>query len=207
MTSSSFTASACLSQTEASDRRPRIGGRLSFDKTGVHSCRTGCGPRALSLRLGAFRRDQHGVALVEFTLLLPMLLLVFAVIIEGSRMMLSYQTVIAGVRDATRYLARVVPGNICVTGGSVGGYATRLQAIVAQSIGGASVLPSGVTVVSVTPSYACSGSAYRGGAAPVATVTANLRITFPFGSVLTLFGSSLPTISTTVTDRSRIFGA
>ena len=57
--------------------------------------------------------------MVEFAILLPILLLVFAVIVEGGRLMWSYQTVVAGVRDATRYVARAAPANICSTGGSL----------------------------------------------------------------------------------------
>ena len=37
-----------------------------------------------------FSKEESGAALVEFAILLPMMLLVFAVIIEGGRLMWSY---------------------------------------------------------------------------------------------------------------------
>ena len=57
-------------------------------------------------------RNDDGVAIVEFAIALPMMLLVFAVIIEGSRLMIAYQSTIAGVRDATRYLSSVLPRRV-----------------------------------------------------------------------------------------------
>ena len=153
-----------------------------------------------------FARTEDGAALVEFAICLPMMLLVFAVIVEGSRLMLSFQSAISGVRDATRYLARVVPSNVCTTGGTLSGYAAQLQTIVSQSTSGASVFPSAVTVNSVTPSLTCVAGTYRVSPAPVAQVTANVTITFPFAGIFTLVGGSLGQITTDVTDSSRIFG-
>jgi Flp pilus assembly protein TadG len=57
--------------------------------------------------------DEDGVALVEFAIFLPLFLLSFFVIVEFSRTFFSYQGAIAGVRDATRYLARVSDGSVC----------------------------------------------------------------------------------------------
>lgn len=152
-------------------------------------------------------RDETGTALVEFAIALPMMLLVFAVIVEGSRLMLSFQAAISGVRDATRYLSRVASANICATGGSVSGYSTVLQTIVAQSVSGNSVFPSAVTVNSVTPSIACVTGTYRVSPAPVASVTANVTVNYPFAGVFTLFGGSLAAVNTNVTDSSKVFGS
>ncbi len=158
--------------------------------------------------LRRLRRSEEGAVLVEFALVLPMMLLVFAVIIEGSRLFYSYQTTISGVRDAARYLARVVPANICIAGGTVTAHTGKLTTIVTQSVSGSSMLPSGVTVTSVTPSFSCFPGTYRGGGnAAVAQVTATITVTFPFGAVFSLFSGTLPTLTTTVTDQSRIFGA
>ena len=156
--------------------------------------------------LRRFARAEEGAALVEFAIALPMMLLVFAVIVEGSRLMLSFQSAISGVKDATRYLARVVPSDVCTTGGTVSGYAAQLLTIVSQSTSGASVFPSAVTVNSVTPSLACVSGTYRVSPAPVAQVTANVTITFPFAGIFALVGGSLGQITTDVTDSSRVFG-
>lgn len=158
--------------------------------------------------LGRFRRGEDGAALVEFAVVLPMMLLVFAVIIEGSRLMIAFQSTIGGVRDATRYLARVVPSDICATGGSVSGYATQLQTIVGQSTTGGSFLPAWVVVNSVKPTVDCSIiGTYRVSPPPVATVTANVSITFPFAGIFGLNGGTLAPIVTDVSDSARIFGS
>jgi Flp pilus assembly protein TadG len=162
------------------------------------------GPKA---RIGRFVQDEDGVALVEFAIVLPMMLLVFAVIIEGSRLMLGFQNAIGGVRDATRYMSRIVALDICSTGGSVAGYAAQLQTIVSQRITGQSVFPAGITVNSVTPSYSCVVGTYRVSPAPVVQVSAQITVTYPFAGIFALVGSTLPNVTTTVTDRSRIFGS
>jgi len=154
-----------------------------------------------------FARADDGVALIEFAIVLPMMLLVFAVIVEGSRLMLSYQSAISGVRDASRYLARVAPLDICISGASINAYNTKLQAIVSQSVSGNSVFPSFVTINSVTPALTCVVGGYRVSPAPVAQVTANITVNFPFAGVFALVGGSLTPITTDVTDSSRVFGS
>lgn len=153
-----------------------------------------------------FRRCQSGAALVEFAILLPLLLLTFSVIIEGGRLMWSYQTVVAGVRDASRYLARVAPSDLCVTGGNVAGFQTQLEQIVRTARGGAQIFPTGITVNSVVPTHACVAGPYRISPAPVTTVTASLTITFPFAPLFAFAGQTLGTVNTTVTDQSRVYG-
>ena len=152
------------------------------------------------------RRDESGVALVEFAITLPVMLLFFAVIIEGGRLFWSYQATILGVRDAARYLARVAPTDICTSGGNVAVYQAQLTTIVQNARGANAVFPTGVTINSVTPSLACIAGNYRGGQAAIGTVTANLTVTFPFAGVFTFAGGNLGTITTTVTDQNRIYG-
>lgn len=154
-----------------------------------------------------FLRAEDGAILVEFALVLPMMILVFAMIVEGSRMMWSYQAAISGVRDATRYLARILPQNVCATGGSASGYSTAVSSIVGNSLSGGSVFAGGVTLGTVTPSLSCHSGSYRGGNVAVAVVSAQVVITFPMASVLEFFGAPRPTLTTTITDRSRVFGA
>lgn len=157
-------------------------------------------------RIDRFVRNEDGAALVEFALVLPMMIFVFAVIVEGSRIMFAYQSVIGGVRDAARYLARVAPGDICATGGTVSGYAGRLYTIVAQGTSGGTILPASVTVNSVTPSLVCVTGTYRVNPTPVATVSAEIAIDFPFGGLLSLVGHSPAGITTTVSDTAKVFG-
>jgi len=154
-------------------------------------------------------REERGAALVEFAFLLPILLLLFAVIFDGGRMMWSYQTAISGVRDATRYLARTAPLDMCQAGYSgpaIGSHAATLQAIVQNSIQGNTLFPGGITVNSVTPTLNCVTGTFRISPTPVAQVQANMTITFLFSGIFSFVGSPQPSITTTVTDQSRVFG-
>ncbi|MEI4486856.1 TadE/TadG family type IV pilus assembly protein [Frigidibacter sp. MR17.14] len=164
-----------------------------------------------------FRRADEGVALVEFALLLPMLLLLFAVTIEAARMVRSYQAVSSGVRDAARYLARVAPADICDTGGSLAGYEDALTEIVSRSYDSdddgqtSSVVTAGVTVTSVVPDYSCitapTGSTYRRNPFAVASVTATVDFTFPFAPLFAFGGGgALEPVTATIADEQRIFG-
>ncbi|MEO1951794.1 TadE/TadG family type IV pilus assembly protein [Thioclava sp.] len=153
-------------------------------------------------------RDDEGAQLVEFALVLPLMLILFAAIIESGRMFLAYQTVIGGVRDASRYLARITPRSICETGGSVDGQAETLAGIVGNAITGGSVLGGGVTVTTVEPSLDCIEGSYRFGDAPIVEVAANVTITFPFAGLFTLITpTTLGTVTTTIADQNRVFGS
>jgi hypothetical protein len=159
-------------------------------------------------------RSDRGVALVEFAFVLPLLMILFATIIEGGRMMWSYQTAIAGVRDAARYLGRIVPTNVCPSSlPGTGAYDARLATIVRDSITGSSVLPADVqldpSVASpVTASFACVTGTYRLDSTPVATVTARVRINFPFEGLFEFAADGIdPFIVTPITDQSRVFGS
>jgi Flp pilus assembly pilin Flp len=158
-------------------------------------------------RLRRFRKDEAGAQLMEFAIVLPLMLLTFAVIVEGGRLMWSYQTVVSGVRDATRYLARMAPRDICSTGASVDGYTSLLETIVQDANDGTSVLPSGVRVLSVTPSVACPAGTFRSGEAPIVTVSAAVEVTFPFARLFEFGGGTRGTLNTSVTDQSRVFGS
>jgi Flp pilus assembly protein TadG len=158
-------------------------------------------------RWPAFLHEEAGAILVEFALVLPMMLLVFAMVVESSRFLWSYQSAIGGVRDAARYLSRSAPADICKTGGSVSGYAPAVYDMVALSIARDTVMPGGIAVVSVTPSLVCRTGSYRGGTVAVVQISAEVRMTFPFAGPLGFFGVTIPTKTTTITDRSRIIGA
>lgn len=157
--------------------------------------------------LSRIRREEEGSALVEFGMILPVCLLFFGVAIEGSRTFWAYQTVISGVRDAARYVGRAAPNNICATGGSLQGYTDRLMQIVSETQHGNTLFPASITVDSVTANLTCVNAGLRVAETPVAVVTATLSIEYPFKQVFELVGGSLPKVTTTVTDSSRVFGA
>jgi hypothetical protein len=167
--------------------------------------------RALRITGNHLRRlaaDESGTQLVEFALVLPMMLLVFGVIIEGGRMMWSYQTVVSGVRDATRFLARVTPRDICDDDVSaISDYDDTLIGFIRNDNDGISVLPSGVTVTGLETDVECFEREEGTGDVAVATVRADVEVTFPFAGLFTLVGGSRPTLETSVTDQSRVYGS
>lgn len=154
-----------------------------------------------------FRNDEEGAALVEFAIILPMMLLVFAMAIESGRTFWAYQTTIAGVRDATRYIGRSVDRDICRDGGSLDGWTSKVTDIVRNASNGSALYPDTITVASVTPTLDCVTGGYRRGTVSVATVEARLQIEYPFSGLFAFVGVSLPAIDTVVSDSGRIFGA
>lgn len=166
--------------------------------------------RALSAKIKAgaktFARRDEGAVIVEFAIMLPVFLLLFAVILEGGRMMWSYQATAAGVRDASRYLARISSESICVDGGSVAGSTAELLNIVRNASDGEGLFPPSITVDAVTPSLRCVAGPYRVSPAAIVAVSADLTITFPFSGLFRLAGGDRPTIQTTLADEHRAFG-
>lgn len=146
-------------------------------------------------------------------LVLPMMILFFAIMVEFGRLYWGYQSVVAGVRDASRYLARVAPVDICVGGGTLDSYeATLTTMIEKERLTDTSVLPAQFAIDSVTASYACPEAPgtetweYRTPEIPLATVSAQVTMQFPLGHLFSIFGSSFTSVTTTVSDDARIFG-
>jgi Flp pilus assembly pilin Flp len=152
-----------------------------------------------------FLRHDRGAALTEFAMILPLSLLLFATIVESTRMLWAYQATAAGVRDATRYVARVAPRDIC-PGGSLSAYEGDALSIVSQSSQGAPLFTGGIRIVSVQGRLLCDNSGWHGGPAGIAEITATLEVTFPFGGLFGLAGGSAPTLTAILSDQSRIFG-
>ncbi|APE42018.1 hypothetical protein BOO69_00285 [Sulfitobacter alexandrii] len=153
-----------------------------------------------------FWRNEDGAALVEFGMLLPTLLLFVGLCVEGTRTYWSYQTTITGVRDATRYLSRVVDRDICLNGGSVSAWDAKLTEIVRTSQSGEGMFPRAVSIKGVNASLTCRNAGLRGGATAVATVSASLQIGVPFASLFRLAGVETAAVDTKVTDSTRILG-
>ena len=184
-----------------------------------------------------FRRNEDGVALVEFAIFLPAFVLAFFVIVEFSRVFFSYQGAIVGVRDATRYLARVAPAGICqdeeLETGSDGSQYNPGGGLVIDGTDGAAVaaattiilrnmdnetqsqsrigLPNNVELGDVFTTFECVISApgdYRQINVPLVRVSATFEVFFPLAKVLSLNGlEERLKITRTVVDTARIFGA
>ncbi len=157
-----------------------------------------------------FWNEEDGTNAVEFAIVLPVMLVLFAVIVEGSRIYWNYQSAVVGVRDAVRYVARTTDEGICTSGASgnlVAGTAQSV-AIIDRSMrdGAASFLPLGVSVTNVSATWNCVSAALRSAETPVATVQATVNIQLPFAAMLQLFGVSTGTMTSVVLDQSRVYG-
>jgi Flp pilus assembly protein TadG len=164
--------------------------------------------RRLVHKSRAFRDDHSGAAMVEFAISLPLLLLVIAIIVEGSRIAWTHQAAASGVRDAARYIARLAPSDICDGAANILDYQTDANDIVVGRMGDPSdrILPSGVNVIQVVPDLDCADVAYSTDQVPFVEVYVDLEIEFPFGGVFGLIDEPLEPITTRIADRSRIFG-
>ena len=126
--------------------------------------------------LPRFFKAREGAALVEFTLVAPLLILLMCGMAEFSNAMRQYHVMEKGVRDAGRYLARV-PMSGCTISGAATTEAKNL-AITGRISSGAALLPNwtdpATVTVSVSDCFNNAGGAYRGHAViPIIQVTAN----------------------------------
>ncbi|MBT8416612.1 MAG: pilus assembly protein [Silicimonas sp.] len=158
------------------------------------------------------RRDE-GATAVEFTILLPVMLVTFAVIVEGARIYWNYQAAVSGVRDASRYLARITDNDVCAGGTLPTNPATIATNIINRSMGdgAANLFPPAVQLSTTTPVSAqrvCRDLTSQSlGIVPTWQVQATVEITLPL-SILWSFFQSTPTgtMTSTITDQTRIYG-
>jgi hypothetical protein len=162
-----------------------------------------------------FARQEDGAVLVEFALVFPMMLLMFGVTVEATRMLWTYQKTISGVRDASRYIGRAADFQICGSGPTeIAAWETKLTGIVEEDILGENLFFSGVDVLDVDLVLNCidddsldgGPNLYAADEVIVATVSAEVLITFPLGNIFALFGDGLDSVNTTVADSVRIYG-
>ena len=160
--------------------------------------------------------------MLEFALCFPLMLLVLGFVIEGSRIMWSFQSVIAGVRDASRYLGRVAPVDTCFSGAPNAAllaqfkadYEDDLTSIVTTSLGVSNqLLPGGVSLktnTKVLPSYRCeedTNNPYRINPFTVASAQATITITLPFSGLLNIVsGGIVGSFDVDIKDEHRVFG-
>jgi Flp pilus assembly protein TadG len=125
--------------------------------------------------LFSFFKSRRGAALVEFTLVAPIFIMLMCGLAEFSNALRQYHIMEKGVRDAGRYLARTPMAGCNVNGGEAA--AARNLALTGHVAGGNFLLPTWTDPSTVTISIAqCvdnSSGAYRGRAQmPVIEVTA-----------------------------------
>lgn len=126
--------------------------------------------------LPRFGKSREGAALVEFSLLAPVLILLMCGLAEFANAMRQYHVMEKGVRDAARYLTRVPMSGCTLNGASV--TAAQYLALTGQTAAGGDYFldqwndPSTVTVV-LAACVANAPRVYRGhDQMPVIEVTA-----------------------------------
>lgn len=154
--------------------------------------------------LARFRRDERGAVIVEFALTLPLMLVLFAFIVESGRTFWAYQSALSGVRDATRYVGRA-DARTCDDLGVVPPQVSEaaLLDIVNRELRGG-VIAQPITIDAVTGSYRCSD----GGVFVIATVAAQATLQLPFTGIFRLVveDSDLGEIAVALSDSTRMFG-
>ena len=109
-------------------------------------------------RLGGkrFRREEEGAVLVEFGIVFPVMLLLLFVMIEAGRLLWAYQIAVEGVREASRYLARTAPVDICLDStNSLAGRSGEMATIIGQAANGDPFFDQFITVNTVTAAHTC----------------------------------------------------
>ena len=167
--------------------------------------------RMTHIRLRRFLRKSEGTMLVEFAMAVPLLLLFFAIIVEGSRLAWTYQMAAHGVRDAARMVARMAPDDLCPANEAglfreLTEYSTEVEDIVKYSINNKSVVPSGADVTNVTPWLYCVTGTYKLPTSSIVEVRAEVQFNYLFGRIFGLFSESLETLETEIADQSRVYG-
>lgn len=158
---------------------------------------------ALKHRIG---RSDEGTAILEMTLVMPLLLLLLGGFTEFGRMLHHHQQVEAAVRDAARFLARAPLTGTAPSacgGESFGSYTTAARNLAlygSTTVGTESTVPYWKSEEAGSTTFCIAGPTDRtvtsGGATvtvPVVSVTVNL--TYQDTGLLGLVGVTAPTLT------------
>jgi Flp pilus assembly protein TadG len=152
-----------------------------------------------------FRQDDSGAALVEFAVVLPMLILLFAMAVEGGRTFWAYQTTVAGLRDAARQLSRMADPQDC-SASAVNKYNATLADILRKTSNGKAIFAPTIRIENVAATLLSCGSAGYRGKAAIAKVSANLAFDYPFKSLFQIVGLQVADLKTSISTQARILG-
>lgn len=180
----------------------------------------------ISNRLRRFHEDKSGAAMVEFAISIPILLLVIAIIIEGTRMTWTHQAAASGVRDAARFFARTTASDICEPANATakaqfdadadGSNQAVAQQIVTRRLSGPddvvptdALLPGSTAATTFAPQIDCMTVTGIASPVPVVSVSVSISIDFPFGGVFALApqGERLDQLTVIIGDESRVYGS
>jgi hypothetical protein len=151
-------------------------------------------------------RDEDGSALVEATIVMPLLITLFLGVFEFSWFFYNQQLVVSGLRDAARYMTRIelTDGNRdpCAQKDQYGALYTDDAANIAttaQTFAGGSARVSGWTPVDITisclSSVALEDGDYADGAANMTIIEVATRFADPSFGLFSSLGLKAPTLS------------
>lgn len=153
-------------------------------------------------------RDTSGAAAAEMALIIPLALALIFTTFEGAYYMICEHRVVKGVRDASRYAARLDLSNYACPGGTFSGSTATVQNLARTGLlSGGSAAVSGWVNSDVTIAVTClSGQsgiyAATGGNAP--RVSVSTRVAYP--SLMGSMGFTAATIYIGAAAQSPVIG-
>ena len=153
-------------------------------------------------------RDQSGAAAAEMALIIPLALALIFTTFEGAYYMICEHRVVKGVRDASRYAARLDLSNYACPGGTFSGSTATVQNLARTGLlSGGSAAVSGWVNSDVTIAVTClsgQGGIYAatGGNAP--RVSVSTRVVYP--SLMGSMGFTAATIFIGASAQSPVIG-
>ena len=161
-----------------------------------------------------FQRDERGAALIELTVVLPVLLAIGLGVFEFGNLIYNYHLISVGVRDAARYAAGLQSGSadpdakcIALTGGRSGANCNPAATPSCTTTCRVSWWDKASTIT-ITPTNVSNNDGsgnklYRGGA-NITMVTVQADVPYPSLGFLGYFG--LGPITLTTNHEERVFG-
>jgi Flp pilus assembly protein TadG len=163
-------------------------------------------PESIRARTAALWRDEDGSALVEATIVMPLLITLFLGVFEFSWYLYNQQLVVSGLRDAARYMTRVelTDGNRdpCSQKDQYGvlytddaaNIATTAEPLPGGSARVAGWSPADVTI-SCVPSVALENGDYADGSAVMTIIEVATRFADPSLGLFSSLGLKAPMLS------------
>jgi len=157
-------------------------------------------------RMEALWRDRDGSALVEATVITPLLVSLFLGVLEFSWYFYNQQLVVAGLRDAARYMSRIEltngNGDPCAqkdqNGVLYAAEAANIATTAQTAAGGAARVNgwnAGDVTISCLPSAALNNGAYADGSTRMTIIDAATSFADPSFGLFSILGLKAPLLS------------
>ena len=153
-------------------------------------------------------RDQNGAAAAEMALIIPLALALIFTTFEGAYYMICEHRVVKGVRDASRYAARLDLSNYACPGGTFSGSTATVQNLARTGLlSGGSAAVSGWVNSDVTIAVTClggQGGIYTATNNYAPRVSVSTRVAYP--SLMGSMGFTAATIYIGAAAQSPVIG-